>query len=64
MMQKAYQYSFDQEKIAEHDDESVPVHKRLFRGPNTWPDRDKFPDFKSVVEELTSKYMSPLSCPA
>jgi isopenicillin N synthase-like dioxygenase len=56
LAQEAYQYGFDQEKIADHDDKTVPIYKRLFRGPNTWPDAHKFPDFKPTVDDLTDRY--------
>lgn len=56
LAQEAFQYSFDTAPDAAHDDATVPVWKRLFKGPNTWPDAARFPDFKPAVSELTSKY--------
>lgn len=53
---EAFQYAFEAEPVAAHDDESVPLHRRLFRGPNTWPDPETFPGFRPAVEELTSVY--------
>ena len=42
--------------MAAHDDESVPLHRRLLRRPNTWPDPETFPSFRPTVEELTRVY--------
>ena len=30
-----FQYGFEQEPVCAHDDVTQPIHKRLFRGPNT-----------------------------
>lgn len=56
LAQEAFQYSFDCKPVAEHTDRTVPLHRRLFRGPNTWPDEQKFPLFRTNIEELTLKY--------
>ena len=32
-----FQYGFEQAPLCAHDDPSVPLFKRLFQGPNTWP---------------------------
>jgi len=53
---EAFQYAFEQEPVAAHDDESVHIFRRLVQGPNTWPDRERFPDFRPAVEELTNVY--------
>ena len=39
-----FQYGFEQPPLAPHDDPSVPLFKRLFQGPNTWPDADTLPE--------------------
>lgn len=46
---EAFQYGFEQEPLCEYDDKTQPIHRRLFRGPNTWPDAESLPDRKSVV---------------
>ena len=57
LAQEAFQYGFEAAPLAAHDDTSVPIHKRLFRGPNTWPDaRSVGSDFKDSVDYLTQKY--------
>ena len=53
---EAFQYGFEQEPLCEHDDASHPIHERLFRGPNTWPDEGPLPAFKPLVEELNGIY--------
>ena len=55
---EAFQYAFDQAPVARYDDLTVPIHRRLFRGPNTWPDADALPGFRPIVEELTLIYHS------
>ena len=35
---EAFQYGFEQEPLCQYDDKTQPIHRRLFRGPNTWPD--------------------------
>lgn len=51
-----FQFGFEQEPVAAHDDESFPLHMRLFRGPNTWPKGGSMPGFRPVIEELTQTY--------
>ena len=51
-----FQYGFEQDPICAHDDESQPIHKRLFVGPNTWPATDSMPGFKPLIEQLTDTY--------
>jgi len=53
---EAFQYGFDRSPVAAHDDTSVPIYKRLFRGPNTWPDSERLPGFRPAVSELTQVY--------
>jgi hypothetical protein len=53
---EAYQYAFHQEAEAAHDDPSVPIHRWLFRGPNTYPDPAALPGFLPTVDELTGVY--------
>ena len=43
-----FQYGFEQEPLCAHDDKSQPIHKRLFRGPNTWPKTDSLPGFQPL----------------
>ena len=42
--------------LCAHNDESQPIHRRLFRGPNTWPEADSLPDFQPLIEELNLVY--------
>jgi len=58
LAQEAFQYGFESSPVADPSDKSVPVHKRLFRGPNTMPDVNEFPNFKNSVDELCVKYHS------
>jgi len=51
-----FQYGFEQEPECDHDDKSQPIHKRLFRGPNTWPKTDSMPGFRPLIEELNDTY--------
>ncbi|MCR9276946.1 MAG: hypothetical protein NXH85_03150 [Pseudomonadaceae bacterium] len=51
-----FQYGFEQETICAHDDRSQPIHRRLFRGPNTWPKTDTLPGFRPLIEELNGVY--------
>lgn len=51
-----FQYSFDQEPVGPHNDPSLPLHERLFKGPNTWPRDGEVPGFRPVIEELCDTY--------
>lgn len=51
-----FQYSFEQEPVSAYDDESQPIHRRLFRGPNTWPAADTLPGFRPLIEDLNLVY--------
>ena len=51
-----FQFGFEQTPECAHDDTSQPLHQRLFRGPNTWPDTDTLPGFRPVIETLTHTY--------
>jgi len=51
-----FQYGFEQTPLCAHDDKSQPIHKRLFRGPNTWPQTDQLPGFRPLIEELNLVY--------
>ena len=53
---EAFQFGFEEAPLCAYDDASQPLHKRLFRGPNTWPETDTLPGFRPVVEELTHVY--------
>jgi len=51
-----FQYGFEQKPVGAHDDRSIPVHQRLFKGPNTWPKDDSVSGFRPVIEELCDTY--------
>ena len=51
-----FQYGFEQEPLCAHDDRSQPIHRRLFRGPNTWPEADTLPGFRPLIEDLNLVY--------
>jgi isopenicillin N synthase-like dioxygenase len=51
-----FQYGFEQTPIFAHDDTAQPIHKRLFRGPNTWPIGDSVAGFQPLIEELNDTY--------
>jgi len=51
-----FQYGFEQRPVCAHDDTSYPIHKRLFRGPNTWPKSDAMPGFQPLIEDLNLTY--------
>ena len=53
---EAFQYGFEQEPLCEHDDKSQPIHRRLFRGPNTWPDEKFLPGFRPLINDLNQRY--------
>ena len=53
---EAFQYGFEQEPLCAYDDRSQPIHRRLFRGPNTWPESSTMPGFRPLVEELNLAY--------
>ncbi len=51
-----FQYGFEQEPLCAYDDKSQPIHKRLFRGPNTWPKGDSVSGFQPLIEDLNLTY--------
>jgi isopenicillin N synthase-like dioxygenase len=51
-----FQYGFEQEPLCAHDDKSQPIHRRLFRGPNTWPEANTLPGFRPLIEDLNLVY--------
>lgn len=53
---EAFQYGFEQEPLCAHDDTTKPIHKRLFRGPNTWPEAETMPGFHPLIEDLNLVY--------
>ena len=53
---EAFQYGFEQKPLCEYDDKSQPIHRRLFRGPNTWPDEESLPGFRPLIDELNQRY--------
>ena len=53
---EAFQYGFEQEPLCEHDDKTQPIHRRLFRGPNTWPDSEALPGFRPLIDDLNARY--------
>jgi len=56
LAQEVFQYGFDRKPVSAHDDPAEHIFKRVFTGPNTWPDEEKFPGFRPSVEYLTDKY--------
>jgi isopenicillin N synthase-like dioxygenase len=55
---EGFQYGFEEEPVCAHDDESHPIHKRFFRGPNTWPESAAVPGFQPLIEDLNQAYHS------
>ena len=53
---ESFQYGFDETPLCDHDDESQPIHERFFRGPNTWPDSERLPGFKPMLNDLNAAY--------
>ena len=53
---ESFQYGIDEEALCAFDDESFPLHERFFRGPNTWPEPEKFPGFRPFLERLNEAY--------
>ena len=53
---EAFQYGFEQEPLCEYDDKTQPIHRRLFRGPNTWPNAESLPGFKLLIDDLNACY--------
>tara|TARA_B100001094_G_scaffold108266_1_gene104227 strand:- start:6130 stop:7338 length:1209 start_codon:yes stop_codon:yes gene_type:complete len=53
---EAFQYGFEQDPLCNHDDKTQPIHHRLFRGPNTWPDAESLPGFRILIDELNDCY--------
>ncbi|MBT5702890.1 MAG: isopenicillin N synthase family oxygenase [Gammaproteobacteria bacterium] len=51
-----FQYGFEQAPPCAYDDVSQPIHKRLFRGPNTWPKSESMPGFRPLIEDLNLTY--------
>ena len=51
-----FQYGFEQQPVCAHDDTTQPIHKRLFRGPNTWPKSDSMLGFQPLIEDLNLTY--------
>ena len=49
---EAFQYGFEQDPLCEYDDKTQPIHRRLFRGPNTWPDAQSLPGFRPLIDDL------------
>ena len=53
---EAFQYGFEQEPLCDYDDKTQPIHNRLFRGPNTWPDAKSLPGFRPLIDDLNHRY--------
>lgn len=51
-----FQYGFEQEPVGAHNDIRFPLHERLFKGPNTWPESSSVKEFRPTVSELCDKY--------
>ena len=45
-----------QRPLCDYDDKTQPIHRRLFRGPNTWPDADYLPGFRPLIDDLNKRY--------
>lgn len=56
---ETFQYGPDiSPAVADHTDESEPIWRRMFYGPQTWPDEDALPEFRGVVERLCDSYLN------
>ena len=53
---EAFQYGFEQNPLCDYDDKTQPIQKRLFRGPNTWPDDQSLPGFRPLIDDLNNRY--------
>ena len=53
---EAFQYGFDQKPLCDYADKTQPIHRRLFRGPNTWPVDHTLPGFRPMIEGLNARY--------
>ena len=53
---EAFQYGFEQEPLCDYDDKTQPIHLRLFRGPNTWPQAQSLPGFRPLIDDLNQRY--------
>ena len=53
---EAFQYGFEQDPLCDYDDKTQPIQKRLFRGPNTWPDDQSLPGFRPLIDDLNNRY--------
>ena len=53
---EAFQYGFEQEPLCDYDDKTQPIHLRLFRGPNTWPQAQSLPGFRPLIDDLNHRY--------
>ena len=53
---EAFQYGFEQDPLCDYDDKTQPIQKRLFRGPNTWPDDQSLPGFRPLIDDLNDRY--------
>jgi isopenicillin N synthase-like dioxygenase len=57
-MIEAYQIGLDRAPLAPHDDRSAPLWKRIYRGPNVWPDERDVPGFRATLERLHARYFA------
>jgi len=56
LAQEAFQYNAPHLPVCDPLDTSEHIYRRVFRGPNTWPDSAHFPSFRSNMRELMGKY--------
>jgi isopenicillin N synthase-like dioxygenase len=56
---ESYQYGPDlaQPAVADHTDASEPIWRRMFFGPQTWPDERALPEFRGAIENLCESYL-------
>jgi isopenicillin N synthase-like dioxygenase len=56
---ESFQYGPDLEEpaVADHTDASEPIWRRMFFGPQTWPDEQALPEFRGAIENLCESYL-------
>jgi isopenicillin N synthase-like dioxygenase len=55
---ETYQFGPDLEPaVADHTDQSEPIWKRMFHGPQTWPNEQALPEFRGTINNLTQSYL-------
>jgi isopenicillin N synthase-like dioxygenase len=56
LMVEAFQFGAPCEPVAPHDDTSVPLWRRVLRGPNIWPTEEHAPNLRPTIEALHARY--------